>query len=595
MTASSIVASLRRPSAAVDWARPAPRPTILWRFKVLGLVAAALAVLWAAGFGAVYAFGQAATPQSVCLQPCAGEDGVVVVVHGWLGTPDGMRPLAEHIRSIKGFEHYRIRLHAFDASRFSNRHPSDLAKKLSRDIRGWSLPGKPLVLVGHSTGGLIVRRAYLDATSDNEPWAALVSRIILLAAPNRGATAISRNVFYWVADGLARSYGVGRFIQANYRGAPFIVNLRLEWIRRFPQIPNRPVVAQLLGSQDSIVNPNDSVDVLQFPEALSFTLPNSTHASILDPAESGPYLEDALTKAPAPDPGGRPSGQSVFKVMVVHGIRDYGERFQALTDQIEAAARQHGLMPIPAALRYRYFSAFEFINPLSRRARVLDFADEYTELVAKPPVSAPIHFVGHSFGTYLMGKSVADYGEIHFDRVYLAGSVLAESFLATPGGTPLLGNKLQFVRNDVAAKDWPVGILCSGLQQAGLADPLIGTAGFNGFTGFLDRNRNEEHRYFAGGHSEALEPYNLSTIVSWVTNSGDAGGAYDPSQVKQYLTMTGKPLLSTRSWAWSFASRIAGLLLALVVAGIAYLLLATRRPLVGWVTVVAILWLLKVI
>src|SRR5262245_34763118 len=143
-------------SAAVDSFKPAPRAVILRRLKWIGAAAAILVVLWAAGFGVIRAFAGPEVPQADCLKPCTGDQGVVVLVHGWTGSPEKLRPLAERMRQIKGFENYQFHLWAFDAGRLSNQHPAQLAKGFVQDVRKWALPDKPVVLVGHSTGGLIV-------------------------------------------------------------------------------------------------------------------------------------------------------------------------------------------------------------------------------------------------------------------------------------------------------------------------------------------------------------------------------------------------------------------------------------------------------
>jgi pimeloyl-ACP methyl ester carboxylesterase len=593
-THSIIVYGIHLLGSSLQSFRPASRAAILHRLKLVGISVAALFALWTIGLVIVHALPRDPVSPAICLRPCTGNDGIIVFVHGWTTSPKAMAPIAESVRQIPQFINYRFYLWAYDASRFSNKDPTQLATDLVHDIRAWALPGTPVVLVGHSAGGLLVRRAYLDALSAKESWANSVTRIVLLAATNRGETAVSRSTILWIADTLARSYGVGAFIQSTYRGAPFVVNLRLEWIRTFLALRARPVVSQLLGTRDAVVGATDSADVLQFPDALEFSLPNTTHTSILDPSESKNYVADALTRFPSPPAAGQRAPTRTFKVMVVHGIRDYGERFVVLRDMLDNEARRLGFAAEGVMPRYSYFSALEFVNPLARHARLLDFADQYTELVAHAPIDAPVHFAGHSFGTYLMGRAITDYDQIRFDRVYLAGSVLSESFLAT-ASAPVLGLRIHFLRNDIAAEDWPVGILCSALAQTGLADPLIGTAGFNGFTGLLDAQQSEERRYFNGGHGEALESYNLPTIVGWITNSDGNGGPYNADQVTQYLRQVQTPLLTERSGLWSFLSRNAGLLLILILMTVGYLLLAVRRPAVGAAAVLIIGWLLNVI
>ena len=217
----SLSAAIRFLTGVFDSLRWASKDVIVTRFKWIGIMSAALLALWGVGFGVVHVIGQGTRSTPYCLPSCyADADGLVVYVHGWRGSPDTLRALSERVRQIPQFKNYRAYLWSFDAGRFSNLDPNELATDLMHDIRRVAPAGKPVVLVGHSTGGLIVRRAYLDALTFNEPWAQNVSRIVLLASPNRGAMAISRSVMLHAADALARSYGVGRFIQANYRVLP---------------------------------------------------------------------------------------------------------------------------------------------------------------------------------------------------------------------------------------------------------------------------------------------------------------------------------------------------------------------------------------
>jgi len=62
-----------------------------------------------------------------------------------------------------------------------------LATLLSTVVAGWPVEVTRLTLVGHSMGGLVIRSACLHAQATEEPWVALVRRIVYLGSPHLGA------------------------------------------------------------------------------------------------------------------------------------------------------------------------------------------------------------------------------------------------------------------------------------------------------------------------------------------------------------------------------------------------------------------------
>jgi len=517
----------------------------------------------------------------------ASRNGLVVLVHGITKGPADLGEVANVVRETPGLEKFAVRTWGYPAGLFSNESPQSLAAGLVRDITASSRPGERIILVGHSIGGLLIRRAYLDALDQRAMWAENVERIVLLAAPNRGTAAVSRSPLLWVGDALVASFGMAGLVRSTYRGSPFIVNLRLDWIRRFRTLRNPPIVAQIVGTLDDVVKPSDSIDVLQFPGSLEYQLPSTTHGSILRAVECGDAVRRALM-----DPGravpedGASSADRCFKLLVLHGIRDYGERFRDLCDTVKAVASAQGLNPIISVPRYEYFSALQFLNPFSRRLKVFEFADMYAELLARPPVDAKIHFAGHSFGTYLMGRALMDYDSLRLERAYLAGSVLEESFFSR---SDALGSRISRVRNDIAAYDWPVGILCSGIHQLGLAD-YVGTGGFNGFTKLGDGNTYREWRYFDGDHGIALESENQPSIAAWLTSGYGANPAAHLVAEPDH-----RRLLDARPYLWCLCSRGAALFFLLVLGTIGYLLCVGRRPWYSLAVIVFLLWFLNIV
>jgi pimeloyl-ACP methyl ester carboxylesterase len=305
--------------------------------------------------------------------------------------------------------------------------------------------------------------------------------------------------------------------------------------------------------------------------------------------ESGAVVRKVL-ESPRNAPKQRTGAKKtdVIKVLLVHGIRDYGERFDQIRDAAKKLAMDRGQLLLASAPTYGYFSALQFINPISRQYKVYEFADLYMEMLATPPIDAPIHFVGHSFGTYLMAESAVTYSSVKFERAYLAGSVLSRDYLARHG---VLGDCIQYVRNDLATSDWPVGILCSGISALGLAQD-IGTGGFNGFTGVTNEDRYHEVKYFNGGHGKALELVNRPTIAAWLLDGPET--SYDTAQVEEILTQD-KVLVEDRSYLWGLASRAAPALFIAALMLIAYLLLLGRRPCLALSEILIVMWLLNII
>jgi hypothetical protein len=203
-------------------------------------------------------------------------------------------------------------------------------------------------------------------------------------------------------------------------------------------------------------------------------------------------------------------------------------------------------------------------------------------------LDAPINFVGHSFGTYLMGKGVKTYKSMRFERVYLAGSVLNESFFTK---TPLIGDRIKYVRNDIATKDWPVGLLCSCIDKLGMAED-VGTGGYNGFSGVVREDIYEEIKFYAGGHGKALENANRATIAAWLLQ--DLGVGYDHTKTKRLL-QEAEVIVSERGQFWNFASRLApGFFIAVFVLVI-YLIVMGQRPFLAISEILILMWLLNII
>lgn len=462
-------------------------------------------------------------------------------------------------------------------------HSFASAEHLAHDIRAhidehWCANGPytDVVLVGHSLGALLVRRAYLMAAGvdsyapKGSPWAERVSRLILFAGINRG---VKPDVFLPLS--LAVWFGraipfIRRWLFWDLlRGSDFVTNLRIQWIRHFASLAgNEPVVVQLLGTSDSVVKREDSFDVEQFPNAYYQEIAEATHNDLFHidsfaaPETRYAYLRDAFVNA-------RPhQAQNVTVtgpeevVFVLHGIRADNRTWVQDLISIIGAQWPHVKVIGP---KYEYFSALRFAIPMTRQRNLQWFRDAYTEALSRNP-QASFCFVGHSNGTYIFGESLRAISGMQFQRAVLIGSVLPVDF---DWETCAKRGQIKHLRVDGSSHDWPVGWLCSFLHGAGMSD--VGTGGFDGFTR-LAGVKKSEHFWYAGGHSAPLASTNLPALATFAVTGVDiqpavGGHANWFALVSRALRRLALPIvvmllacfayLTVISWLWGLLALLA--------------------------------------
>ena len=468
-----------------------------------------------------------------------------VYVPGLMGGVEGFQPVVDRLEEDESWDgrylpfDSRIRL-------WTRRRFADAATELARYVETqWS--GEDVVLMGHSLGGLVVRHAYLQGLGEYGPevrheWAGCVRRLVLFAAPNRG---ISRERLKRRHHAAVRA--VGTFWPLSLldirAGAPFVTDLRIRWMRTFARLEDEgrdPYVVQLLGQQDSLVVQKDSLDVEQMRKAAHVTVPSATHGSVV--RAEGPDSElryakirEAVLGEPRPTepPDRLPADEAARPVVfLLHGIRAGTDDWVSRAKDKLARREERPVVRTPS---YGYFSALSFALPFARAGNVRVLLDAYGEERAQRP-RAPFHFVGHSNGTYVLGKALRTVGAVSFENVYLAGSVLPPRY---PWRERFESGQVTRLRNDRAAKDVPVGIICPAICGRG------NDIGPGGVTGFLDdHERKREVRYFAGGHGAALaDDQNLDGVVEYALT----GAATEPD------------VLVPGSKGFAFAGRLARL------------------------------------
>jgi pimeloyl-ACP methyl ester carboxylesterase len=108
-------------------------------------------------------------------------------------------------------------------------------------------------------------------------------------------------------------------------------------------------------------------------------------------------------------------------VVATHGIRTRGKWQKDLAPLLS----RKGFTPVLPD--YGYFLLLQLVTPRSRRKKVDWFRDEYTRVCKDQGCDRP-SIVGHSFGTYLIARSMEIYPEIKFDRVILCGAIVRRDY-----------------------------------------------------------------------------------------------------------------------------------------------------------------------
>ncbi|MGO1001976.1 hypothetical protein [Lysobacter sp. CA196] len=438
-------------------------------------------------------------------------------------------------------------------------------------------PFRNIVLVGHSIGGLLARKLYVVACGEVEgapfeadfkpasaddaalvsarPWAACVSRIVLLAGMNRGWR-ISHHLGIWQAillrlGSIAGHAGrlVGRrepLIFAFRCGAEFITQLRIQWLlmRRHSSgasretqgvagaagRPGSAMTIQLLGSRDDIVAPEDNVDLVSGGDFVYLDVPHSGHRDIIEMAD--PILGAARTRAfllalqgsgeelqreavvPSDERFAAPDESIERVVFVMHGIRDVGYWTHKIARRIKQRAGDRLATWATETSSYGYFPMLPFLFPWYRRQKVEWLMDQYTEALARFP-NARFSYVGHSNGTYLLARALELYPCCRFERVVFAGSVVRRNYdwrRFLGGARPRIGGVLNFV----ATGDWVVAFFPKFFQFFGLQD--LGSAGHDGFLLSQPDAGVSQVTYVKGGHGAAIVESVWNVIAGFIVD-----------------------------------------------------------------------------
>jgi len=379
-----------------------------------------------------------------------------------------------------------------------------------------------VVMIGVSIGGIVVRQAYLQSLglySDCPPtmhWAKLVARIVLIAAPNRGIglDSIPAMVRGFFRSTLYFTPG-GRFFVDLLTGSDFLTDLKIRWIYYFRTASaNLPLVVHLLPARSGFISRASMIDEVHFPGAHYIDAPGINGDEMAQPRR---YVEDRAlfgllhsaifaNLLPKVVPKARDIDRVVF---VLHGIRTSNTGW---VSQISNMIKQSDPRAEVVVATYGYYSLLRFPFVLSRRRNVRWFQDLYSCNFARYP-DASFYFIGHSYGTYILGRSMARVPAMRFHRIVLVGSVLPREYRWSDR---IDSGQADEIRNDRSSSDIPVKVLCSALHAFGRD---VGTGGVDGF----DEGRCREVCFYKGNHGRPLDRDNLPALADYLMD-----GTYVP-------------------------------------------------------------------
>jgi pimeloyl-ACP methyl ester carboxylesterase len=496
---------------------------------------------------------------------------LVVLFHAFSKSPESLGHILDTIKGNLKYANADILAPQLPFALFSMAEPGAvIARALSlvdRACANRAAQGaeyKNIVFIGHSMGALFVRKLYIAACGENRntplekeihdelekigaapldaprSWAHSVSRLLLMASINRGWT-ISHHMAPLHAISFKIGSMIGRvifwakkrfpIIFSTRRGAPFVTQLRLQWLEMRKHAKNKggigkAITVQLLGSIDDLVSPDDNIDLVTGKDFIYLDVPASGHKNIIDMGHNTPegrarreVLDSALSQSAKElkdiqvipfDTRIQANKRVTDVIFVIHGIRDEGFWTRKIARRIASKGNERKRIIRSVTSSYGYFPMLSFFRPGARQAKVEWLMDQYTEAKARYP-NAQFSYVGHSNGTYLLTKALQDYPAVKFERVVFAGSVVNIGYKweqYTPG-------RVGAVLNFRADADWVVAFFPKALQSLQIQD--LGSAGHDGFNSASTVNQVfQPDLLVSGGHSTALQEKLWEEIAEFV-------------------------------------------------------------------------------
>ena len=534
-----------------------------------GMQTGTIVVLLVAAFVVFVLFGARHVvrrdPGSSTIERGTGGDTLVVLLRG-LGGRQGIRELHGLVR--QQYPEADLLTSTVEPSPLANIDPYRVANVMEHAIHDAYEKTKyrRIILIGYSLGALVLRKAWVwgNGIEDDRlrlgghgkrAWVDRVERFVSLAGINRGwsidpkppSMPFRRYFLYYFTERIARLAGIGGMLLATQRGAPFVADLRVQWIRLVRELdaaPDKkpPFVIHLLGDIDDIVAMEDSQDIAAAAGTSFVWLLNTNHESILDVSGSDPrnlqrrqVILDALASPPEKlsieKPQPRTQQHDVRRVVFVyHGIRDFGVWTNRIKDAVTERAPPAQTGIAVSTPKYGFFPMLAFLLYWDRQKNVRKFMDEYTETLARYPALDAVDYVGHSNGTYLLASALQHYKTVRVRNVLFAGSVVPRFF---DWISLIDSGRVVKVRNIVASGDWVVAWFPRFFEQ--IADwfswtPTTGPLdiGSGGFRGFDDAGHPDgavrNMQFVAGGHGAGVDiaiAERLEAIVDYIATDDE--------------------------------------------------------------------------
>lgn len=187
-----------------------------------------------------------------------------------------------------------------------------------------------------------------------------------------------------------------------------------------------------------------------------------------------------------------------MKIITIHGIRRNIKWYEKLKDldgwnktSIEIINFEYG-----------YFTFGSFINPLGRKRAVREFLDFYSKNIKaeeRPSV------IAHSFGSYILIKSLKKYSVIKVDKVILCGSILSQN---TDWETLFKNGQIRHLFNDIGENDLAV-------RFSRVVSPFTcGPSGQKGFNIPKELNNVVTQKFSEFDHSDSFFVLNMNDV--WI-------------------------------------------------------------------------------
>lgn len=514
-----------------------------------------------------------------------GKQDLVVIYHGFRGSPSTMSKVKDAIQSSDRYKTARPRFHVpqlpFGLLSTKNPHRIIADQMVGiedelREMKNDGLECDNVVLVGHSAGAVFLRKLYVVACGENgdapfekdlqdylkaetklnwkdlsiaRDWASQVERVVLLAGLNRGAWpafSLNRLFAFWMAFWIwfGRALCIPHVMLHLVRGDPFLSHLRLQWLAMLKQGKKggkvgAATIVQLLGSIDDYASPDDNIDLATGEDFVYLDVPFSGHKSVLEMGTSNEeeigrrhVLQDAVVFSAdvlKKDMNVLPSDEEIVKdetvtdvVFVIHGIRDRGFWTRKIARKVIKDGRNQVPKKIVRSVTASY-GYFPILSFLSPRRR-----REKVEWFVDNYIEARVKYP-NATRFLCLGHSQGTYlvakAILDYPAIRFDRIVFAGSVVMRRYKWEDIIRRDQVLEgsvfNIVATNDWPVALGSKFIRKLHLRPGLLGSAGHDGFTSALVQQLPDETPYVFGRHGAGTQEKLWDATSKFLLNETD--------------------------------------------------------------------------